>query len=253
MDPNLARRMLRIHPDSPLTVELIEGAYAGETLLRHPSLYPDAMGRRLAEEWAQSLAAARNQLLAEASTPLSRRTDATGAPTSARRRMSGGAIAGIVAGGVALLALITFAVIGAANFATQATAEGAVQLESEPPDAPAERYRKTPVADVERYSAGETMFVFPAALEVYNDGLHSVDCSAEYPRGCWQMALLTEADCKAMRIQLGFSSYATSSRLPGHVETITKEDVLANEPTIVVFGNDEMDYGWINQVTCLDR
>jgi hypothetical protein len=56
-----------------------------------------------------------------------------------------------------------------------------------------------------------------------------------------------------MRIQLGFSSYATSGRLPGHVETITKEDVLANEPTIVVFGNDEMDYGWINQVTCLDR
>lgn len=253
MDPNLARRTLRIHPDTPLTVALIERAYEGETRLRHPSLYPDAAGRRRAEEWAQSLAAARNFLVAEARTPLSRRADAAAAATSARRSMSGGAITGIVAGGVALLALITFAVIGTANLAMQATTEGAVQLESEPADAPADRYRKTPVADVERYTAGETMFVFPAALEVYNDGRHSADCSVGYQRGCWQMALFTEADCKAMRIQLAFSSDEGFFRLPSHVETVTKEDVLANEPTVVVFGNNEVEYGWINQVTCLDR
>jgi hypothetical protein len=88
--------MLRIHPDSPLTAELIQGAYAGETLLRHPSLYPDAAGQRQAEEWARSLAAARNLLLTEARTPPSRRADAAAAPTEARRGMSGGAIAGIV-------------------------------------------------------------------------------------------------------------------------------------------------------------
>jgi hypothetical protein len=28
--------------------------------------------------------------------------------------------------------------------------------------------------------------------------------------------------------------------------------VVADEATIVVFGNDEYAYGWIDQVTCLD-
>ena len=44
VDPNTARQVLRISPDTPLTSALIESAYAEESWTRHPSRYPE--GRR---------------------------------------------------------------------------------------------------------------------------------------------------------------------------------------------------------------
>ena len=91
--------MLRLFPDAPLTVELVERAYSEEYWARHPSRYQDPAQRRQAEEWAGSLAAARQVLLNEVATA----PDAASAPPR-RPGLSGGAIAGIVAGAVAVLA-----------------------------------------------------------------------------------------------------------------------------------------------------
>lgn len=251
MDPITARRVLRIVPDSPLTVELVERAYAGEAWARHPSRYQDASARRAAEEWAQTLATARGLLLAEAQSLPASRADATAAPSSPRRRLSGGAIAGIVAGGVALIALVTFAAISAASLVTDAVTAATEALESEAADAASGGTGDTELADVERYQSGETLFEFFAALEIYNDGRYSAECPSDYTQGCWQMALFTEADCDAMEIELAFTD-DVDAILPDHVETISRQDVVGNEATVVVFGNDEFAYGWINQVTCLD-
>ena len=251
MDPITARRVLRIFPEAPLTVELVERAYADESSARHPSRYPEGAARRGAEEWAQTLSTARDVLLAEArSRPTQAADAATGAP-SPRRRLSAGAIAGIAAGGVALLALITFAAIGAANLATQAVTAATEAIESEAAEAESGGSGETELADVERYQSGETMYDFPAALEIYNDGRYSAECPFEYAQGCWQMALFADADCDAMEIELGFTN-DVDAILPDQVETLEKQDVLGNEATIVVFGNDDYAYGWINQVTCLD-
>ena len=63
VDPNTARRVLRISPDTPLTPALIESAYAEESWTRHPSRYPEGPGRAEAEEWATTLGTARAVLL----------------------------------------------------------------------------------------------------------------------------------------------------------------------------------------------
>jgi hypothetical protein len=255
VDPNLARQTLRILPDSPLTVELVERAFAGESWERHPSRYQDASARRQAEQWAQTLIAARDILLAEARRPP---TSAPGAVATApssdpgvvatapspRRGLSRGGVIGIVAGSVAVLALITFVVIGVANLATNAITTATETLESAAAD-----FEELP--DVDRYQSGETQYEFFAALEIYNDGRHDAKCSLDYAQGCWQMALFTEADCNTMEVELGFTD-DVNAYSPDHVETVEKHDVLGNEATVVVFGNDNYDFGWINQVTCLD-
>lgn len=250
MDPITARRVLRIFPDAPLTVELVERAYAGESWARHPSRYQDASEKLRAQEWAQTLATARDLMLAEARSPQGSRADAAANPVS-RRRLSGGAIAGIVAGGVAVLALVTFAAIGAANLATQAVTAATDAIESEASDAASDDSGETELASVERYQPGETLFTFSASLEIYNDGRYNAECPFTYVQGCWQMALFTDADCDALEIELGFTD-DIDAILPDHVETIEEQHVLGNEATVVVFGNDDYAYGWINQVTCLD-
>jgi hypothetical protein len=253
VDPITARRVLRIFPDSPITVELVERAYATESQARHPSRYLDAAERQRAEEWMQTLATARDLLRAEVQTPQPG-ADAAAAPGPSRRRLSRGAIVGIVAGSAAVLALVTFAAIGAANLVTQSVTAATEVIESGTPE-------DTPVTDggsgaaddvnVERLQAGETLFAFPAALEAYYDGRYTAECPLKYTGGCWEQALFPEADCDTMQVQLGFTNDA-DAMLPDHTETIEKEGVLGNEATVVVFGNDDYGYGWINQVTCLD-
>ncbi|WP_203230904.1 hypothetical protein, partial [Agromyces humi] len=63
MDALTARQVLRLSPDSPLTPELVEHAYAAESAARHPSLYPDPAARAQAEQWAATLQEARAALL----------------------------------------------------------------------------------------------------------------------------------------------------------------------------------------------
>lgn len=255
MDPITARRVLRIVPDSPLTVELVERAYAGEAWERHPSRYTDPSARHDAEEWAQTLATARGVLVTEVRSSPASRADGTTTPSSPRRRLSGGAIAGIVAGGVALIALVTFGAIAAASLLNDAITTATETLESESSDAASggsgSESGDTELADVERYQWGETLFEFSAALEIYNDGRYSAECPSEYRQGCWQMALFTVEDCDTMAIELAFTN-DIDAILPDHREIIEKQDVPGDEATIVVFGNDEHAYGWIDQVSCLD-
>ncbi|MDQ0892877.1 hypothetical protein [Agromyces ramosus] len=255
MDPNLARQTLRILPDSPLTVELVERAFAGESWARHPSRYQDVSARRQAEEWAQTLVVARDVLLAEARTSTAPHPSVgASVPVSTpapRRGLSSGAVIGIVAGSVAVLALITAGVFGATTLATNALTTATERLESAAEEAAAGAEDDTEFADVERMQSGETMYAFPAALEMYNDNRHGADCPIEFAEGCWQVALFTEADCRTIEVELGFTD-DIDAYLPEHLETIEKHDVVGNEATVVVFGNDDYGYGWINQVTCLD-
>lgn len=246
MDPITARQVLRIFPDAPLTVELVERAYSEEYWARHPSRYRDATQRREAEQWVGTLATARQVLLREAGTATA--TDAAAGPPR-KRGLSGGAIAGIVAGGVALLALITFGAIGAVNLVTQAatTAQEAIE---EGLDEPMPGDANGSEDGVDRYESSETYFAFPAALEFYLDGRYDAQCSTEYQQGCWEAALFTESDCETLQVQLGFSNDAEAPT-PDATDTIEIVDVVADAPTPVVYGNDDYAYGWINQVTCL--
>ena len=202
----------------------------------------------------QTLATARDLLRAEARTPQPSRADAAAAPGSSLRRLSRGAIVGIVAGSAAVLALVTFAAIGAANLVTQSVTAATDVIESETSeDTPFTDggFGATDDVNVERLQSGETLFSFPAALEAYYDGRYTAECPLEYANGCWEQALFTEADCDTMQVQIGFTNDAEAF-LPDHTETIEKQGVLGNESTVVVFGNDDYGYGWINQVTCLD-
>ena len=233
MDPISARQVLRISPDAPLTVELVERAYSEECWARHPSRYQDATQRREAEQWAGTLATARQALLQAAGTATA--TDAASA-LSRKRTLSAGAIAGIVAGGVALLALITFGMIGAVNLVTQAAATAQEVVED---------------SSMDRYQSGETNYAFFAALEIYYDGRYDAQCPTEFDGACWQNALFTEADCETMQVALGYSD-DMNALAPDFTETIEIRDVIAYEATPVVYGNHDYGYSWIAQVTCLD-
>ncbi|MGR0318287.1 hypothetical protein [Agromyces sp. ZXT2-3] len=248
MDPNTARTTLQIAPDTRLTLELIDEAYQRELWLRHPSRYPDAEGRRAAETWRDALGRARAVLVAELSAP-------TGsAPTAARsrRRLPGAAIAGIAAGGVLLVGTLVAGGIGLFVL-VQGVAETAIAESSEAggggwgdegPAAPG-------ADDIARYESFETGYEFPAALEMYWDGRYDDACAIGFAEGCWQAALFTEADCDELEITLAFNDDAESS-VAVETETRLVSGVHAAEAVPVVFGNDERDYGWVDQVACTD-
>ena len=166
------------------------------------------------------------------------------APAAAqpRPRLSTGAIVGIVAGAVAVVALIGFATWGGVRLVTDAAGTVNEAIEAESSDAP---------ADVERFESSETFFTFPAALEIYADGRYNPQCPPGFASGCWQMALFTESDCTTLEVELGYSGDIDAA-LPEQTETVQLEAVEAGEETPLVFGNDDYEYGWVNQVTCLD-
>ena len=150
-----------------------------------------------------------------------------------------------------LLSLITFGTLGAVRLISEAGESASRALESEIGDAEAGGGSGASEPGVDRMEADETFFAFPAAIEFYADGRYLGQCPDEYDQGCWQAALFTEADCDALQVQLGFSNDA-SAMAPDSTEIVEKLDAVAGEATVVVFGNDDYGYGWINQVTCLD-
>ncbi|MBT2498860.1 hypothetical protein J7E25_07105 [Agromyces sp. ISL-38] len=255
MDLNMARQILRISPDTPLTAQLIETAHASESWARHPSRYPDAAGRHQAEEWSTKLDEARASLLASDATTTVPPAAAETA-RAPRRGLRPWAITGIVAGVAVFVALITFGAFGAAGLITETMSAATDALEAGENAASEDSIdsadsETTELADVERYFSGETLYSFPAALEIYNDGRYDVECSFDFAYGCWEMALFTESDCTAMQVELVFSNDPDAFE-PEHTQTIDVADVLGNEATVVVFGNDGYDFGWINDVMCLD-
>jgi hypothetical protein len=262
VDVDVARSVLRLDPSVPLTPEVVEQAYARESWERHPSRYPDGAAKQAAEAWAGTLAEARMMLLDATTAPA-----ADGAaPPTARPRPSVGAIIALVVGGVAVVALLIAAGILAVQVAQQfgqlaapaatddgvpADGDGADDVE---PVAPSDEVSGGAAPEsvgpgADRLEAWETYFTFPAALEFYDDGRYDELCGLEYVEGCWQSALFTEADCAALEIELHFSDDAEAIA-PDETQTLTQSDVVAQEATPVVFGNDEYDYGWINDVRC---
>ncbi|MEI5583216.1 MULTISPECIES: hypothetical protein [unclassified Agromyces] len=280
MDPNTARTVLRLDPAAPLSPEEVEQSYAREAWERHPSRYPDAEGRASAEAWAATLAEARAALLAEVLPPgavvppvatpatASGPTTDAAAPANRRRGLPAGAVIGIVAGSVVLLAALVAAGMGAAGLATAAMEQARVASEQSPvgPDdgasdgdagegAADEADGSTdaePTADpgVERVEADEIAFTFPAALEMYSDGRYASRCGVEHAEGCWESALLPESDCATLEIELGFSNDADVAAPAEETRTLTEGDATAGEALPVVFGNDDYDYGWIQDVRC---
>ncbi|HEU4756869.1 MAG TPA: hypothetical protein VFS72_09430 [Agromyces sp.] len=244
MDPNTARGVLRLDPAEPLTLHSVDDAYQRELWTRHPSRYPDTEGRAAAEAWRVTLGSAHAALVAEVMRPAPP-TAAVGAP---RRRLSGGAIAAIVVAGVVAAAL--FVAVGVGVFSlVRDGAEAVIQQADGYAD---ESGGASGDQAVERYEAGETLYAFPSALEVYWDGRYSAECPAEHELGCWEMALFTESDCRALQVTLGYSAEETAVE-PDATELLTIEGVTGDAATPVVFGNDQYPYGWINEVVCLDE
>ncbi|WP_438855059.1 hypothetical protein [Agromyces sp. M3QZ16-3] len=243
MDPNAARAVLSIPAEEPLTIELVDAAYQRELWLRHPSRYPDPDGRRAAEAWRDTLGRARAVLVAELASPTA---DAV-ASTPTRRGLSGGAIAGIVAGGVVLVVALVAGGIGLFGLVRDVTAKAVAEsAETAEPDGPG-----TPVGEVERYESYETGYEFPSALEAYSDGRYDADCAIGFVEGCWQMALFTESDCDTLEVTIVFNDDA-ESWVAEESETRLVSDVHADEAVPMVFGNDDREFGWIDQVRCTD-
>jgi hypothetical protein len=267
VDLNIAQHVLRIEPFAPLTAEAVEAAYSREAWARHPSLYPDGDARRAAEQWARTLAEARELLLATAlsngaSTPaalapavpapaiaapapaaLAPAVAATGTAAAPERRRTGIVLA-IAGGSLVLIALFGAAAFGATKLVEQL--DTALPLPAGEPIADDEA-----LPDMERFFSGETLFTFPAALEMYSDGRYDDRCPTSYEWGCWQMALFPEQACVSMQVDLGFSNDADAYE-PEILRETVEAHVDANAPTIIVFGNDEYEYGWIHDVSCLD-
>lgn len=276
VDPNTARHVLRLAPDAQLDADMIEAAHAREAFARHPTRYPDLEGRRAAESWALTLAEARSTLLRSIGTtdaatwtppampprvapgpsvspgwtaggprtppPWVGPTDgaASGLAPSPRRRH--GLILGIVAASIAVLAIFVGAGIGAAWLAGQLSERAsAVEDPAEP----------GPTADVERYSADEASFTFPAAMEQYYDLRYADRCPAEFTSGCWETAVITESSCASLQVDLEFTNDGDDWIVQAR-ETIAAADVAAGDITPVVFGHDGYDYGWIADVRCAD-
>ena len=277
MDPNTARHVLRLDPLAPLTAEAVERAYTREAWERHPSRYPDVAGRVSATAWGATLAEARVTLLqskvvTDATTPVGpvppsslafgafpppepmTSTVATPVPTPSvpasardvvvlpRRRRRAGIVIVIVAASLGVLALFVAAGIGATKLAERLEGMASVFDESVQTYAP---------AGVESYSADEMYFTFPAAMEVYADGRYTKSCPLEFDYGCWETALITEASCAALEIDLHYANDA-NAWTGEYTETMPKVDVIGGAITPVVFGNDEYDYGWIHDIRCVD-
>lgn len=276
VDLNTARAVLRLDPAAPLTPEAVEQSFQREAWERHPSRYPDAEGRAAAEVWAATLGEARVVLLAAAAegaaavppagpfTAQLTPTDATTPPAS-RRRLSRGAVIGIVAGAVVVLGVLTAAGIGAAFLATGAIDQARVAAEeeveraaeeAEPDEAGPEDSAESDdasgeaAAAAERIEADETAFTFPAALEFYDDGRYTQLCGLEHLEGCWESAIFVEEDCATIEVELGFSNDADTWAPAEETRTVTESDVRAGEALPVVFGNDAYDYGWVQDVRC---
>jgi hypothetical protein len=261
VDPNNALHVLRLDPFAPLTAAAVEEAYAQVAWERHPSRYPDAEGRLAAETWAVTLAAARATLLGELSAEpvaavveMPRVTDVVSAPwvpvpppataLTLPGRVSPGAVAGIIAGALAMIVVITGIGFGATALMQRLADAAPAEL---PEDAPPTDIPE--VLAMEHYASDETGFWFETALEVYHDGRLG-GCPAKFEEGCWEAALIPEASCGMLNIQYSFSN--DPNEVDGEDTRSThRTNVAAGEMVELVFGNDGYEYGWVSHVVCV--
>jgi hypothetical protein len=248
VDPNTARGVLRLDPAEPLTLQSVDDAYQRELWTRHPSRYPDTEGRAAAEAWRATLGSAHAALVTEVMRP----APSNVAVEAPRRRLSGGAIAGIVVAGVVAAALFIAVGVGVFSLVRDGTAAVIQQADGYADESGDESAGALGAETVERYGVGETLYAFPSALEVYWDGRYTAECPAEHELGCWEMALFTESDCRTMQVTLGFSVEETAWDADA-TELVTIQNVTGDSATPVVFGNDQYSYGWIDEVVCLDE
>ncbi|MGH3703612.1 MAG: hypothetical protein ACRDT9_03180, partial [Agromyces sp.] len=104
---------------------------------------------------------------------------------------------------------------------------------------------------VEHYSAPETMFSFPAALEFYTDDRYREQCSAEMEQ-CWVAGIIPEGDCKIMTVSIGYAT-EESQQTPDYVQTLRFYDIVAGETIPAVTSNDDYPLAWVMAVTCHDQ
>lgn len=184
---------------------------------------------------------ARATLLAEsvASHPNVPRSPAT------RRGPSRGWIAGIVAGAsVVVIGLVVGLVFGVTALTARVT-----DLAGRMTDL-AELEAEGESTATEFIPSSELMFTFPAAIEWYGDGRHLDQCPTDAANGCWDVAVIPDADCDTMLVEIIFSG--TAADPVSTFEEREFDDVRAGEPSVVVFWNDDAETGWINDVRCLD-
>jgi hypothetical protein len=161
------------------------------------------------------------------------------APRSDRRRRVR-LVAGIVAASAGGVALIVGAIFGATKVAEQFVDEVSVLAE-----------QPAGTGETLRYSSDETRFTFPAAMEEYSDGRYWDECPAEFGGACWQLAVIPEASCASLEVQLEFTDDG-SAWTGEERDVLAFTDVGAGEVTPVVFGHHDYDWAWIADVRCLD-
>ncbi|MGW9631031.1 hypothetical protein ACWGST_10035 [Agromyces sp. NPDC055520] len=235
MESIAARAALNLDPVLMLTPESIEAAYRTAAWARHPSRYPDAEGRAAAETWATTLGQARATLLAESAAA----GTAFSVHPAPRPGLSTGCIVGIAAGASVLVIGL---IVGLA-FGVTALTERVTELAEQPFD------DGSNAEPIEHYSAEETAFTFPAALEYYPDGRYADQCSYEFEQGCWMAAVIPEAQCDTLIVTVSFAT-TLDQQTSDYDQTLRFFDVAASETTPVVYGNDDYASSWIQDVTC---
>jgi hypothetical protein len=163
-----------------------------------------------------------------------------GSPAGRRGRRRVGLVVGIVAASAGVIALIGGAAFGATKLAERLV-DSASALSEQP----------AWTGETVRYSADETRFTFPAAMEEYYDGRYTGRCPTEYRYGCWQMAVITEAACASLEVDIEFTN-DESAWVGDEQEILAMTSVTAGAATPVVFGSNEFDWAWIANVRCLD-
>jgi len=245
VDPNTARQVLRIFPDAPLTVDLVERAFAGESATRPAEELADpGSGHREA-----ALQTARTVLLAAIEADAAPAAleglfpTATTAPPRVRTRLGRGAITGIV---LACVLTITWMAGGTVGLVMVLDRVGSGLAASEA-DPRTDAFQDTAWSD--RMTSQETGFTFPTALEVYADGRYDDLCSSIYEDGCWQLDVIPEKACPELRVEVGFSN----DRLSPYPEVTRVSFIGAArsfERVPMVYGDNDYSYGWIADVTC---
>ncbi|MFF2372742.1 hypothetical protein [Agromyces sp. NPDC058110] len=244
MDPNTARQVLRIFPDAPLTADLVERAFAGESGRTHATpAEPESANH------GDDLQAARAALLAEiaaeqAPPSLDGFFAAAAAPAPRiRTRLGAGAIIGIVL--ACMLTVATWA--GGAVALVMVLDRAGSELAASDVDPRSDAFEDTSWSD--RMTARETGFTFPSALEVYADGRYDDLCSDIYERGCWELDVIPERACADLKVEIGLSNDELSD-YPDETRVSFVGAAEAFERVPLVYGEDEYTYGWITDVTC---
>ncbi|MET0976528.1 MAG: hypothetical protein ABWX82_12750 [Leifsonia sp.] len=229
-----ALRVLRLEPGPVYTAQQVQDAASREldryAVWRYPA---GSLEQSQAAAWLPTIQLARDQVLR------------TLPPVPAsRRRLPGWATAAIVVASVLVVGGIGAGIVVATNVVAGAigSAVEAGELDFDGGTGAGSGDEKS------FYSAGETLFSFPATMEWID---FDDEACTEFDGSCWAVEFVTQADCE--HLSMDYWLYVDESD-DGVMLTQGLGAVRAGEPMRTGFGSDSAAYelGAVGDLVCLD-